>query len=334
MALPCGGSSCRNIPMPCRHWVPLNSYPCIWYYWRSVLSLPPFLPIPHSAPPSWAPDARATSPFFASIHPTLASAMWCPGRGGGSPVPLVATRRSPPEKALSAAAIQISGSNLVLATLFAAGLLLSLTTISANMYYRTDSVLALVALLASGVGMWFLTRHPPRTINKWPRSIARRIPPVNEDWIETFLGTMAERLLHLVKSPAGWAWIYCSQPRIGFGTPAGVALLGVIGWRLVQFWMHLPSAQQRTRPRDWACSERSPNWPLISRSTASQFHCLTCFAASRRFQRSGHTKSCRTPVNVVGASAAARHRPSLGWAGKEPSLGKFHQHQIHHRHRQ
>ncbi|WP_261388269.1 lysylphosphatidylglycerol synthase transmembrane domain-containing protein [Arthrobacter alpinus] len=27
---------------------------------------------------------------------------------------------------------------------------------------------------------------------------------------------------------------------LGFGTPAGVALLGVIGWRLLQFWMLLP----------------------------------------------------------------------------------------------
>lgn len=106
----------------------------------------------------------------------------------------------PPEKALSAAAIQNSGSNLVLATLFTAGLLLSLTTISANVYYRTASIVALVALVATGVGIWFLTRHTTRII-QGARVIARRIPLVAEDWIETLLGTMAEQILPLVKRP-------------------------------------------------------------------------------------------------------------------------------------
>jgi uncharacterized protein (TIRG00374 family) len=200
-----------------------------------------------------------------------------------------------PTNALAAAAIEITISNLVLATVFAAGLLLSLTAISANVYYRSASGLAVAALLATGVGIWFLIRHTNRAIAA-ARGIVRHLPLVHEDAAESFLRMMASKILQLAKNPrrlgtdlllaaANWLldaaalWVLLAAfghhlgvgplltvygvgsilamlpltpgglgivegvmvpALIGFGTPSGVALLGVIAWRLVEFWLPIP----------------------------------------------------------------------------------------------
>ncbi|ALE05634.1 hypothetical protein AL755_09325 [Arthrobacter sp. ERGS1:01] len=200
-----------------------------------------------------------------------------------------------PTNALAAAAIEITISNLVLAAVFAAGLLLSLTAISANAYYRSASGVAVAALLATGVGIWFLTRHTTRAIAA-ARGIVRHLPLVQEDATESFLRMMVSQILQLAKNPrrlgtdlllaaANWLldaaslWVLLAAfghhlgvgplltvygvgsilamlpltpgglgivegvmvpALIGFGTPAGVALLGVIAWRLVEFWLPIP----------------------------------------------------------------------------------------------
>ena len=200
-----------------------------------------------------------------------------------------------PAKALTTAAIEVTVSNLVLTAFFALGLLLSVTTVSANGYYRTASIAALAVLLAIGLGVWFLTQRTAQIVAR-ARAAARRIPLLNPDGVEALLRTMAEQIRQLAKDPralgidlifAGLNWlldaaalwvllaafghqlglgplltvyglgnILAALPLtpgglglvegvmvpalIGFGTPAGVALLGVIGWRLFQFWMPLP----------------------------------------------------------------------------------------------
>ena len=65
--------------------------------------------------------------------------------------------------------------------------LLSLTAISANVYYRTAS-------------------------------IARRIPFLTENWIEIFLRTMAEQILQRLKSPRRMGLDFYAQPLISGNT--------------------------------------------------------------------------------------------------------------------
>jgi uncharacterized protein (TIRG00374 family) len=220
--------------------------------------------------------------------------------GGGATAAAVRFRLlrragTPPANALAAAAIEIAGSNLVLAAIFATGLLLSLTSISANLYYRSASAAALAALLATGLAIWFLTRHTDRAIQA-ARGMVRHVPLVSGESVEKFLRMMASQIVLLSKDPrrVGWDFLFAAAnwlldaaalwvllaafghnlgigplltvygvgsilamlpltpgglgivegvmvpALIGFGTPAGVALLGVIGWRLVEFWLPIP----------------------------------------------------------------------------------------------
>lgn len=200
-----------------------------------------------------------------------------------------------PAEALTGAAIEITGSNLVLAVTFAVGLLLSLTTISANAYYRTASVAALAGLLGTGLGIWFLT-HSTDSAIRIARATVRHLPVVSEEAVENFLRVMAQEIIQLARNPrkmgmdfllasANWLldaaalWVLIAAfghnlgigplltvygvgsilamlpltpgglgivegvmvpALIGFGTPAGIALLGVIGWRLIEFWLPIP----------------------------------------------------------------------------------------------
>ncbi|PYI64749.1 hypothetical protein CVV68_21030 [Arthrobacter livingstonensis] len=200
-----------------------------------------------------------------------------------------------PAEALTAATIEIAGSNLVLAATFAVGLLLSLTTVAANGYYRTASIAGFLGLLGTGLGIWFLTRYTDSAIGI-ARATVRHLPLVSENSAEAFLRMMANQILLLGRSPrrigvdfllgaANWLldaaalWVLLAAfghyigigplltvygvgsilamlpltpgglgivegvmvpALIGFGTPAGVALLGVIGWRLIEFWLPIP----------------------------------------------------------------------------------------------
>lgn len=200
-----------------------------------------------------------------------------------------------PANALSAAAIEVTVSNLVLGGLFALGLLLSITTVAANGYYRTATIAALAALLATGFAGWFLTQRTDWTV-QIVRSAAGRIPFLNADSAEAFLRMMALQVGMLGRSPrrmgvdilfAAFNWLLdaaalwvllaalghpiglgplltvyalgnilatlpltpgglgivegvMAPALVGFGIPAEIAVLGVIGWRLYQFWLPLP----------------------------------------------------------------------------------------------
>ncbi|MBP2386271.1 hypothetical protein [Paeniglutamicibacter kerguelensis] len=49
--------------------------------------------------------------------------------------------------------------------LFVLGLVLSLTYFSTTIYYRGSTIAALAAMLAAGLGVWFLTRQTERAIS-------------------------------------------------------------------------------------------------------------------------------------------------------------------------
>ena len=200
-----------------------------------------------------------------------------------------------PEEALTAAAIETVGSNLVLVPMFVVGLVLSLATISANNDYRTALFGALGAICTTALAVWFLTRKSDLAI-AMARSAARHLPMLSEDAAESFLRTMINQVQLLAQSPRRmgidlvlavvyWSldatalWVllvafghnfgvgpllsvYCVGNILallpltpgglgivegvmvpafgGFGAPAVVALLGVLGWRVVQFWMPMP----------------------------------------------------------------------------------------------
>ncbi len=105
-----------------------------------------------------------------------------------------------PAKALAAATIEITVSNLVLGAVFAVGLLLTLSSTRSNDYYRTATVAALAALLATGAGVWFLTRHTDRAVQVVTR-VARHMPLFRPDAGEVFLRTMAVQVRQLATSP-------------------------------------------------------------------------------------------------------------------------------------
>lgn len=200
-----------------------------------------------------------------------------------------------PPNALATAAIEVTVSNLVLAALFAVGLLMSLTTAWSNAYYRAASIGALAALLATVVAAWLLTRHTDATVAR-VGGVAGHLPWISAGATESFLRMMARQIVQLAKNPRRMAvavsfaavnwlldaaalWLMVAAfghhlglgplltvygvgnilatlpltpgglglvegvmvpALLGFGTPSGVALLGVIGWRLLQFWMPLP----------------------------------------------------------------------------------------------
>ena len=200
-----------------------------------------------------------------------------------------------PENALTAATIQLTGSNLALGALFALGVALSVRTLSDNLYYRVAGIAVLALLAAAALGAWLLTRHPQRSI-RVARGIARRVPFLTETGAESFVRTMGHQIRLLATHPrrllvvvllsaANWRldaaalWVLLAAfgyplafgplltvyglgtiiamlpltpgglgiveavmvpALIAFGTPRGAALLGVLGWRLLEYWLPLP----------------------------------------------------------------------------------------------
>jgi len=200
-----------------------------------------------------------------------------------------------PENALTAATIQLTGSNLALGALFALGVALSLRTLSDNFYYRVAGIAVLALLAAAALGAWLLTRQPDRSV-RVARAVARRVPLLTEKSAESFVRTMGDQIRLLATHPrrllvvsllsaANWLldaaalWVLLAAfgyplafgplltvyglgtiiamlpltpgglgiveavmvpALIAFGTPRGAALLGVLGWRLLEYWLPLP----------------------------------------------------------------------------------------------
>ena len=223
-----------------------------------------------------------------------------------------------PENALTAATIQLTGSNLALGALFALGVALSLRTFSDNLYYRVAGIAVLALLAAAALAVWLLTRHPARSVTA-ARAVARRLPLVTEAGAESFVRTLGGQirllathprrlLVVVVLSAANWLldaaalWVLLAAfgyplafgplltvyglgtivamlpltpgglgiveavmvpALIAFGAPREAALLGVLGWRLLEYWLPLPLGLAAWLSLRWGSSRRrdSPGHP-------------------------------------------------------------------------
>ena len=200
------------------------------------------------------------------------------------------------QEALSAATIQVVGSNLVLAGLFGVGLLTGLGNMSGNRYLGIAGGVVLV-LLAVAVGVLALVdRHLAGAVEA-ARRMARAIRIIQPDSAGRFVETVAAEVSLFRRNPgrlvaavllaalrylldAACLWVFVAayghvlQPGelllayslaglvalapltpgglglvegllvpmlTGFGTPANIALMGVLSWRLAQFWLPIPA---------------------------------------------------------------------------------------------
>jgi uncharacterized protein (TIRG00374 family) len=188
-------------------------------------------------------------------------------------------------------------SNLVLGSVFALGLLLSLTSPRVEGYEAVAAAAVLTLVVLAGLAVWLLTQHTGRAVQVG-RSVAHRIPLVSEERAEAVVRTMGRQVRALLTDPrrlgaavafallnclldAAALWLVLAAFGVSTGlgalltvyglgcivallplTPGGVgiveglmvpafvalgaspaaALLGVIGWRLLEFWLPIPAA--------------------------------------------------------------------------------------------
>jgi uncharacterized protein (TIRG00374 family) len=198
-------------------------------------------------------------------------------------------------EALSAAAVEITLSNLLLGILFGIGLAASLSIFSSSNYYLIAVVVVLFLLLAALVAGWMLVQRTAWCLQlaRWAGRRVRRIGP---ERAQSVVQSIAERVRTLVRHPrnlavalglAGVNWIldaaslwvmfaafgqvlpvgtvlavYCLGSILAMlpftpgglglvegvmvpafvvlGVPAGTAVLAVIGWRVLEYWLPIP----------------------------------------------------------------------------------------------
>ncbi|HEY8296333.1 MAG TPA: flippase-like domain-containing protein [Micrococcaceae bacterium] len=201
----------------------------------------------------------------------------------------------PPREALTAAAMEMTGSNLALGVLFATGVLLSFSLAGDIRNYLAAGLSTLAMLAASAAAVWILVRHPGAAA-RFLRALARRVPFLHEDRVDALVWATAEQVRGLVTVPARMAavavfgllnwvldaaalWVFLMAfgsplaigplltvyglasilamlpltpgglgivegvliPSLaGFGVPGTTALLAVVGWRVVEFWLPIP----------------------------------------------------------------------------------------------
>jgi len=194
-----------------------------------------------------------------------------------------------------ALATQGIGSAVVLNAMLWVALVISIPLHGFNSAYVTVAVVGAVLLAAFGALVLAFTRGESGS-TKVLQAIARRVPWVTEEQMETLVKRLAERLRtlasdrRLLKVAVLWAaanwlldaaslWAFvaayghitspidlfvaygvanilaavpltpgglgiveavAATTLIGFGVPAGVAWLGVISWRLFNFWLPIP----------------------------------------------------------------------------------------------
>lgn len=197
--------------------------------------------------------------------------------------------------ALSAATVQVVGTNLVLAGLFALGLLIGRGNGAGGRYLTTAGVVVLVLLTLALVVLTVLDRHLAGAVRA-SRAVARTVRLIHEDSAEQFVRTIAAEvhmfrgnprrlaaavllaaLRYALDAACLWVFVaafgYVLQPAelllayslaklvalvpltpgglglvegllvpmfVSFGAPDHVAVLGVLSWRLVQFWLPIP----------------------------------------------------------------------------------------------
>ncbi len=234
---------------------------------------------------------------------------------------LAGTKR---DDVITATAIEGVGTAVVLAGVFAAGLVVAFTSAQANPFFLAGGGAAAV-LLAVGVGaVILLTRFQEPTVSLL-RAVAQKLPRVNADSVEATVDNLSARLNALADDPrllirtAVWAtanwlfdaaslWVFLRafghtpgfkgllvgyglagilallpltpgglgivegtlvSVLVGFGIPHANAVLGVITWRLAEFWMPIPlGAAAYLSLRTGALRHhRLPTRPLLPRPT-------------------------------------------------------------------
>ncbi|MBD7994164.1 flippase-like domain-containing protein [Arthrobacter sp. Sa2CUA1] len=199
------------------------------------------------------------------------------------------------QDALSAAMVQVVGANLVLAALFAVGLLTALGEVRVNRYFVTAGVVVLLLLGVSGLVLSILDRHLASVVRA-ARRLAGWIKVVKPDSAENFVRTMAAETAMFRRDPgrliraltlavsywifdAACLWTFVAAfghvlapgelliayslgnlvalvpltpgglglvegvlvpTLVGFGAPDTAAVLGVLSWRIVNFWLPIP----------------------------------------------------------------------------------------------
>ena len=120
-----------------------------------------------------------------------------------------------PQDALSAATIEIIGSNLVLGAVFGLGLLSALATVHASGYYLVAGAIVIAGLCLALTGLVLLDRHLEGAVSL-VRGAARLVRFIRQDAAENFIRTMASqadmfrrepRRLLVAAALAGLNWI-------------------------------------------------------------------------------------------------------------------------------
>ena len=196
---------------------------------------------------------------------------------------------------ITATAIEGVGTAVVLAGVFAAGLVVAFTSTRHNPFFLTAGVIAAVLLAIGTSAVILLTRRQEQTV-RLVRAAMVRLPRGNPDSAQRVIDNLALRMNALVDDPrllrrtllwatANWLfdaaslWVFIRafghteglkgllvgyglagilallpitpgglgivegtlvSVLVGFGTPHPNAVLGVITWRLAEFWMPIP----------------------------------------------------------------------------------------------
>jgi len=147
------------------------------------------------------------------------------------------------------------GSTLVLNVLLWISLVISIPLAGFHPIYVTVAVLGAIVLLAAGLLVLGVTRGTERT-SRIMGALGRRIPGLG-DRLERIIGDASANLTaigrdrRVMLESLTWAalnWLldaaslWCFVAAfVSFGVTRNVATLGVLGWRLVNFWMPIPA---------------------------------------------------------------------------------------------
>jgi uncharacterized membrane protein YbhN (UPF0104 family) len=158
-----------------------------------------------------------------------------------------------------ALATQGIGSAVVLNIVLWIGLLVSIPLRGFNPLYGTAAVVGAFLIGGFGVLVLLLMKGEARAA-RIIRAVARRAPFLQEDAASLWVFVLAYRsrvaidallvsyglanvLAAIPLTPGGLGVVEAvlTSSLVGFGTPRAAAILGVISWRLVNFWLPIPA---------------------------------------------------------------------------------------------
>jgi uncharacterized membrane protein YbhN (UPF0104 family) len=167
----------------------------------------------------------------------------------------------------------IESAAVLVAIMFTA-MVASIPLTGLNPAYVSVASLGAVLLALVGFAVFMVTRDQGRSI-RLARRLARTVRVLDPDRLEGLLRTLGAQLSDLAAEPrellrhVGWSAAYwlldalalgvflaailpitpgglgvmevtLSAALVGFGVPSGIALLGVVSWRLVNYWLPIP----------------------------------------------------------------------------------------------